>query len=421
VTVIRIPQNGLDYSPFILAAKEFFARHGMVCQIQVIVWGKTYVSIETVDSKPISILFTEFSVPINIKHEVDYCLIYIDHIDERKFYCPDRLLPDGVVYIATSSKQKGEQSELGVIDGESFQLVRNDFPCRDFLQSEHLSCLLVALSCQFSIQDAVILSRSIFSVPRETWPTSVEQFPVLKNGHFRQATLQNSEDRNVNSFAKVTPSNLTVYPVVDSVTWIERLLKIGVKTVQLRVKQGDSVDVEWQVCEAIRLGRAYQAQVFINDYWRLAIEYGAFGIHLGQEDLLTADVHSIREAGVCLGVSTHGYYEILKAVSIDPSYIALGHIFPTTTKQMPSKPQGLVKLAHFQRLIDSISIEYQQVLPTVAIGGIDLFNASQVLATGVSSLAIVRAITLSDNVEEVCAKFQLLFDDMKEVKHDITQ
>jgi thiamine-phosphate diphosphorylase len=421
VIVIRLPKERLDYSPFILAAKEFFARHEMVCQIQITVWDKPYVSLEPIDSKPISILFSEHNVSINIKHEVDYCLTYIDHIDESKLYCPDRLALNGVVHIASNSKQKGELSELGVINGEPLQLVLNGYPCRDFRQEEHLSCLLVALSCQFSIQDAVILSRSIFSVPRETWPTSVEQLPALKNGQYRQESLKNSEDRNVNAFVKVAPSNFTLYPVVDSVTWIERMLKIGIKTVQLRVKHAAIVDVEQQICEAIRLGRAYQAQVFINDYWQLAMKHGAFGIHLGQEDLLTADVHSIREAGVCLGISTHGYYEILKAVSIDPSYIALGHIFPTTTKQMPSKPQGIGKLTHFQRLIDSIAIESHQVLPTVAIGGIDLFNASQVLATGVSSLAVVRAITLSDHVEEVCAKFQLLFDEMKEGKHDNTQ
>ena len=181
------------------------------------------------------------------------------------------------------------------------------------------------------------------------------------------------------------PFRLGLYPVVDSVAWIERLLEAGVRTLQLRIKDRRDSEVEDDVIAAIALGRRYHARLFINDYWRLAIKHQAYGVHLGQEDLETTDLSAIRKAGLRLGVSTHDDMEIDIALAARPSYIALGHVFPTQTKQMPSAPQGLEQLArHIQRLAD---------YPTVAIGGISLEKAPAVLATGVGSIAVVSAIT----------------------------
>ncbi|EOV8148311.1 thiamine phosphate synthase [Cronobacter dublinensis] len=185
-------------------------------------------------------------------------------------------------------------------------------------------------------------------------------------------------------FAPV-PRRLGLYPVVDSVEWIARLLEAGVRTLQLRIKDKTDADVEADVRAAINLGKRYHARLFINDYWRLAIKHQAYGVHLGQEDLQTADLNAIRAAGLRLGVSTHDNMEIDVALAVRPSYIALGHVFPTQTKQMPSAPQGLAQLAaHVQRLGD---------YPTVAIGGISLARAPAVLETGVGSIAVVSAIT----------------------------
>lgn len=182
-----------------------------------------------------------------------------------------------------------------------------------------------------------------------------------------------------------TPARLGLYPVVDSVEWIARLLEAGVRTIQLRIKDRQDSEVEADVIAAIRLGERYNARLFINDYWRLAITHGAYGVHLGQEDLETTDLDAIRSAGLRLGVSTHDDMEIDVALAVRPSYIALGHVFPTQTKQMPSAPQGLEQLAaHIKRLGD---------YPTVAIGGISLERAPAVLATGVGSIAVVSAIT----------------------------
>ena len=182
------------------------------------------------------------------------------------------------------------------------------------------------------------------------------------------------------------PFHLGLYPVVDSVEWIARLLDAGVKTLQLRVKDLPDEDVEPAIIEAIALGKKYQARLFINDYWRLAVKHQAYGVHLGQEDLDTADLEAIRRSGLRLGVSTHDDVEMARAVAVKPSYIALGHIFPTQTKDMPSAPQGLTELArHIKQLGGSF--------PTVAIGGISIDRAASVLDCGVGSIAVVSAIT----------------------------
>ncbi|MBT9185745.1 thiamine phosphate synthase [Pectobacterium punjabense] len=187
------------------------------------------------------------------------------------------------------------------------------------------------------------------------------------------------------SFAP-TAQRLGLYPVVDSVEWIERLLSVGVKTIQLRIKDRSDEQAEADVIQAIALGRHYQAQLFINDYWKLSVKHQAYGVHLGQEDLDTADLVAIKQAGLRLGVSTHDDRELARAVAINPSYIALGHIFPTQTKDMPSTPQGLAELSRH-------IADLQGRFPTVAIGGISIDKVPAVLKTGVGSIAVVSAIT----------------------------
>lgn len=187
-----------------------------------------------------------------------------------------------------------------------------------------------------------------------------------------------------------------LYPVVDSIEWVERLLKIGVTTIQLRIKDKQPKDVEQDIITAIKLGRKYNARLFINDYWQLAIKHHAYGVHLGQEDLDIADLDAIKQSGLCLGISTHNDTELQRAKRLLPSYIALGHIFPTTTKDMPSKPQGLRALKH--------QVEQTHDFPTVAIGGISLEKVSDVVATGVGGVALVSAITKASDWQQVTLK-----------------
>ncbi|KYM74269.1 MULTISPECIES: thiamine phosphate synthase [Pantoea] len=189
-----------------------------------------------------------------------------------------------------------------------------------------------------------------------------------------------------------TAPRLGLYPVVDSPDWIERLLKMGVRTLQLRIKDQPDEIAEPAIAQAIALGKRYDARLFINDYWQLAIKHQAYGVHLGQEDLDVADLARIHQAGLRLGLSTHDDAELDRALAIQPSYIALGHIFPTQTKEMPSAPQGIEQLKrHLTRLTH---------IPTVAIGGISIARAPDVLATGVGSIAVVSAITQADDWRE---------------------
>lgn len=206
------------------------------------------------------------------------------------------------------------------------------------------------------------------------------------------------------------PRSLGLYPLVTSADWVARLLDLGVRTVQLRIKAASEVErvaMEREIVRAVELGRAYDARVFINDHWRIALATGAYGVHLGQEDLRTADLDAIARGGLRLGLSTHGIYEMLLAWHFRPSYLAFGAVFPTQTKQLASHPQGLARLARFVALFgDSV--------PTVAIGGIDLARLPQVLATGVGGAAVVRAITEAPDTAEAVASLQNAFEDVVE-------
>ena len=216
------------------------------------------------------------------------------------------------------------------------------------------------------------------------WPEQAIDFPQPRWVIHNNSVWQLETSLAVAAFPE-TDHQLGLYPVVDSVQWIEKLLQWGVRTLQLRVKDPDAPDLEQQIEQAIKLGQQYQARLFINDYWQLAVKHGAYGVHLGQEDLQIADLNAIHDAGLRLGISTHGFFELARAFALQPSYIALGHIFPTQTKEMPSQPQGLQRLDRYVALACDF--------PTVAIGGISEQRVPEVQISGVGSIALVSAIT----------------------------
>ena len=197
------------------------------------------------------------------------------------------------------------------------------------------------------------------------------------------------------------PRPMGFYVVAPDAEWVGRAARAGADTVQLRRKDLAGEALRSEIRAALRAVEGAGAMLMIDDHWRLAIEEGAFGVHLGQEDLDSADVEAIKEAGLRLGVSTHADGEIDRALALRPSYMAIGAIFPTATKVMPTKPQGLGKLNAYVRRIRS-----ESSAPIVAIGGIDLGNAESVLACGVDSIAVVRAVTLSDDPEGAVQAFR---------------
>ena len=199
---------------------------------------------------------------------------------------------------------------------------------------------------------------------------------------------------NTTAFVPLT-GPLGFYPVVPTAHWVERLLGWGVRTIQLRIKAADHTpeQIANEVTAAVEAGRQVPgAQVFINDHWQLALAAGAYGVHLGQEDLDIADIEALRAAGVRLGLSTHTPAELARAKAVQPSYLAIGPIYPTTLKVMPYQPVGLARLA--------LWLPHAAPYPVVAIGGISLALLPGVLACGVDGVAVVSAVTLAADPQQ---------------------
>jgi thiamine-phosphate pyrophosphorylase len=196
------------------------------------------------------------------------------------------------------------------------------------------------------------------------------------------------------------PERLGLYAVLPDAQWVGRMARAGVPTVQLRFKSDDAVATEREVQAAVKAVQGTGALLFINDHWRVSIATGAYGIHLGQEDLdaLSPDeLAQLRASGLRLGVSTHGYAEMLRADKVSPSYIAMGAVYPTTLKKMATAPQGVARLGAYARLLRGY--------PQVGIGGIDAVRLPQVLATGVGSVAVVRALVAAEDPEATAAQW----------------
>lgn len=194
------------------------------------------------------------------------------------------------------------------------------------------------------------------------------------------------------------PQDLGLYAVLPDAEWVGRMARTGVPTVQLRYKSADEAAIKREVLAAVAAVQGTGALLFINDHWREAIAAGAYGIHLGQEDLdalSPADLQQLRASGLRLGVSTHGYAEMVRADAVGPSYIAMGAVFPTTLKKMATAPQGVGRLGVYARLL--------RHYPQVAIGGIGAEQFAEVLATGVGSIAVVRALVNASDPEAEAA------------------
>lgn len=198
------------------------------------------------------------------------------------------------------------------------------------------------------------------------------------------------------------PQALGLYVVAPSAEWIARLARMGVPTLQLRFKSDQPQAIRQEVRAALQAVHGTEARLFINDHWQIAIEEGAWGVHLGQEDLEGLDLTPLRAAGLRLGVSTHGYAEMLLADRVQPSYIAMGAVFPTTLKAMATAPQGVARLQAYAQLMRRMAQPY----PLVAIGGIERSRLPEVLASGVGSVAVVRAVLAAADPQAEVDAFQ---------------
>lgn len=244
-----------------------------------------------------------------------------------------------------------------------------------------LAGALAAIQMGFIESDAKVLGKAWSRMTQGDggfnafkWPSRPEHFDLIP-------WLRNM---NPNAFPEC-PKRLGLYGVMPDVDWVKRMVDAQLPTVQLRYKSEDKSKIRKQIRSAVEAVKGSKTLLFINDYWDEAIEAGAYGVHLGQEDLATANLAEIRTAGLRLGLSTHGYAEMVHADRFCPSYIATGAIFPTNLKKMPTAPQGLGRLYQYAKLMSHY--------PLVAIGGINEESIRAVAKSGVGSIAVVRAIT----------------------------
>jgi thiamine-phosphate pyrophosphorylase len=181
------------------------------------------------------------------------------------------------------------------------------------------------------------------------------------------------------------------YPIFDGTGWLERLLPLGVRLVQLRIKDRPEAELHAAISRARDLCRDHGAVLVVNDHWRLAIGLGCDWVHLGQEDLDDADLGAIRRAGLKLGISTHDHAELERALGLAPDYVALGPVYPTILKKMRWERQGLERVAEWRRLVGE--------LPLVAIGGMTVERAEGTFAAGADIVSAVTDVTLNADPE----------------------
>lgn len=269
------------------------------------------------------------------------------------------------------------------------------------------SLIAGAIALGYSHADAVVIAKmqmgagwqTPFSIDNKTGSLGFAIFSQSDPSQFSNSQLPQVYVSDKQKDLNFLPCDkeLGLYPIVDRAHWLTRLLPLGVKVIQLRVKDLSGDDLKNEILACVEIANQYNCQLYINDYWQLAIECGAYGVHLGQEDIDDADLSAIANAGLRLGLSSHCFYEVARAKTIKPSYIAFGPVYATQTKDMPWVPQGETGLAYWRAQLADF--------PLVAIGGIHGERFEKVKAQGVDSIAMISAITQAENPEKVCVDF----------------
>ncbi len=267
---------------------------------------------------------------------------------------------------------------------------------RGFVSMEAL--VIAKMATTHALRHAYAAGRGAGPVrPRSDFAQHIENLPTL-------SLPRDSAQISPLGFTPLSDADLGLYAVVDSADWVQRVLVSGVKTVQLRIKSPELVDIRREVQLSVQHAKAAKAQLFINDHWQLAIEEGAYGVHLGQEDLHVADLQAIAQAGLRLGLSTHCYWEVCRAWALQPSYIACGPMYATQSKDMPWQPQGTHNVSYWSALLP---------LPLVAIGGISVERASQARQAGAAGVAVISAITAAASPEAAIMALNVAIDGVK--------
>jgi thiamine-phosphate pyrophosphorylase len=191
---------------------------------------------------------------------------------------------------------------------------------------------------------------------------------------------------------------------IDPLNLVDIWLAAGVRLIQIRAKTLPSG-------EFLALARAAAARVaragglsIVNDRPDLARMTGASGVHVGQGDLTPADVRPIVGADAIVGISTHTDEQVERALQSPVDYVAIGPVFATRTKGPAADPP--VGLDGVRR---AVARARAGGLPVVAIGGIGLGAARDVLAAGASSVAVISDLLAGDPAARVRAWLDALY------------
>ncbi|PTQ68293.1 thiamine phosphate synthase [Celeribacter persicus] len=187
------------------------------------------------------------------------------------------------------------------------------------------------------------------------------------------------------------------YLIVGHVGQLELLVPHGVRLVQLRLKDQPEPEIYRQIRRARDFCAVHRAQLVVNDYWQAALDLKCSFVHLGQEDMETADLKALRRSGVAFGLSTHDEAELERALSHDPAYVALGPVYPTLLKKMKWGPQGLERVREWKKIAGST--------PLVGIGGLTPERLPGLFDAGADSAAVVTDIATAENPEARCAEW----------------
>jgi len=260
------------------------------------------------------------------------------------------------------------------------------------------SAIATSLGQGLTYEDAGVVAKAFVTRSLRLAQKLGSGFPILNFSPMYEAfnaqdfpTLHSPQLRYpAEPFAALNKSEIGFYPIVDSSEWVSRLSDWGVSCIQLRIKDLPRLEIENEIQAAIQIAHAKNIKLFINDFWEFALKHGAYGVHLGQEDLLHADLPALQRAGLRLGISSHCYSEMALAKSLQPSYVAIGPIYPTTLKTMKFNPLGPATLKNWRRHF---------TCPVVAIGGIDREKAKVILQGGADAISVVSDITRASDPE----------------------
>uniref|UniRef100_A0A7S2U0B4 Thiamine-phosphate pyrophosphorylase n=1 Tax=Lotharella oceanica TaxID=641309 RepID=A0A7S2U0B4_9EUKA len=233
------------------------------------------------------------------------------------------------------------------------------------------------------------------------WPQEHQSFP------WATPTAHEGAEGRYGPFPEVGSPGIQLLPVVPNAEWVDKLGKIITEEkmtsavhVQIRPKGLTREQLEMEIKKACDLSRKHGIKLWVNDHWDLAIKHKAFGLHVGQEDLFKVDgkgcqtevdLQEVHKAGLRLGVSTHNYHELAKGLAIRPSYVSLGPIYPTQSKAVKYHPQTLEGIKCWRSLTPPS-------MPLVAIGGISMEDAEDIIRNGAEGIAVIGAVVGAKDV-----------------------